>query len=121
MKHFIIFIFGLSLLHLFACHSSKKQTTTKAEKSDEISLTGSFESKKGVMVSLSCYCYNCGYLTTSDGESVSVCIEDKNTDIDCKKPTLKGKYVTVTKEKDANGVCSGGTITYFMVSSVICD
>ena len=87
----------------------------------ETTLTGSFESKRGVMVALSCFCYNCGYLTTAAGESIAVCLVDDNATVDCKQVVFKGKYVTVTQEKDANGVYAGGKMTYFEARSVRCE
>ena len=120
MKHVFVFILALSLLCSASCKSQQTKAAPKMGEPEETTLTGSLENKRGVMDALSCFCYNCGYVTTSKGERIAVCIADENITIDCKRVLLKGKYVTVKKEKDPNGVCSGGTMTYFEASLVSC-
>jgi len=116
-------IFLLSMILVLCCSASCKtpQRPTTAKSAKTTSLSGSFESKRGVIVALSCFCYNGGYLNTASGEEIAICIADDKTEINCKSPTFTGEYVTVTQAKDTNGVCPGGTMTYFKATSVRCD
>ena len=119
MKHLFTYLSALSLFYSTSCKTPQPQPTPEPNQ-PETTLTGTFENKRGVMDPLSCFCFNCGYVTTAKGERVAVCIAEENFDINCKKALLKGKYVTVKQESDPNGVCSGGTMTYFEASSVTC-
>ena len=116
-------IFLLSMILILSCSASCRapQTPTTAQSAKTTTLSGSFESKRGVMVALSCFCYNGGYLNTSSGEEIAICIADDKAEVSCKSPTFTGEYVTVTQAKDANGVCPGGTMTYFKATLVRCD
>lgn len=87
---------------------------------EKITLTGKFESTKGVMTQLSCFCYNGGYLITEGGKKVAVCFPKDEEEIPCTLISIVGEYVTETKDSDPNGVCAGGTITYLSVSSFEC-
>lgn len=118
MKSIFISILSLSLLCAASCKSKQTQASPKSE---ALTLIGTFESRRGVMDPLSCFCYNCGYLTTAKGEKIAVCITDEGVTLDCKNVVCKGKYVTVKKDKETNGVCAGGTMTYFEASSVKCN
>lgn len=71
-----------------SCKTPQRPTTAKSAKTT--SLSGSFESKRGVIVALSCFCYNGGYLNTALGEEIAICIADDKTEINCKSPTFTG-------------------------------
>jgi hypothetical protein len=127
-KRFFLFLIIISCLSL-ACSqkasdnnvkSHKIETQPKEVMNEKITLEGKFESKKGVMTQLSCFCYNCGYLITGSGQRVAVCFPKDEEEISCTTISLTGEYVTETKSSDPNGVCSGGTITYLKVSSFEC-
>lgn len=117
LKNSLLPMLGAMFLGLAACKSPKALPQSPT---GEISLTGSFENKRGVMDALGCFCYNCGYLTTAKGERIAVCIADESITINCKRVLIKGKYKTVKQDKDPNGVCPGGTMTYFEAGSVSC-
>ena len=71
--------------------------------------------KRGVI------CYHCGYITTSSGEEIAICLPETSVVLYCKTLTIKGKYITVKQEKDPKGVCPGGTMTYLKARSVQCE
>ena len=119
MKYAFIILMPLIALCFASCKAPQMPMTDKLAKTT--TLSGSFESKRGVMVALSCFCYNGGYLNTASGEEIAICIADDKTEINCKNPTFTGDYVTLTQAKDTNGVCPGGTMTYFKATSVRCD
>jgi hypothetical protein len=116
MRHLYIYIYVLLLLSLTTC----KTQQAVSNPSEEITLSGTYETRRGVMDALSCFCYNGGYITTAKGERIAICIADEGINIDCKRVLVKGKYLTVTKEKEPNGVCAGGTMTYFEANTVSC-
>jgi len=96
-------------------HQPKLQQMT-----EKVTLQGKFESKKGVMTQLSCFCYNCGYLITGSGQRVAICFPKDEEEINCTAISVTGEYVTETRASDPNGVCSGGTLTFLKVSSFEC-
>lgn len=109
-------IVGFSLLLLFALLNITDvfaKTTTSLLK--PITLTGTFKSKKGVMDKLSCYCYNCGYLTTADDKVIALCFEG-DEDIPNGNLTVTGNYETLTI-KDSDGSCGSGSREVFKVTS----
>lgn len=100
-------------------HRPKKKPKTKPAAAVElVTVEGDFSSKRGVMTSLSCYCYNCGYITTADGERVAVCFEDDEASVDCDYIKVQGEYVTISKESD--GACGGGSMTVLKVKGSPC-
>lgn len=71
------------------------------------------------MVSLSCYCFNGGYLTTDKGEDIALCFEeDKN--IPCNRLTVTGYYTTVVNKPEPTSPCRAGEMRYFKVVTVKC-
>ena len=97
------------------------QKTPKTEKI--ITLTGQFESKQGVMTTLSCYCYEGGEVTTSKNEIINIClkgVENADDAQNCTKISVKGYYVNVTNDAKSNSSCPKGTMRYFKVISYEC-
>ena len=98
---------------------SKKKTVT---------IEGEFTSKRGVMHSLSCYCFDGGYITTASGEEIAVCFEKgemeaaakKSEEFGCDHITVTGVYVDKAIAPEAGGVCSPGTMRYLKVMSFDC-
>ncbi len=106
----------LIILSGVSCKSKRQAVSQKETQTIE----GTFESKKGVMNIVSCFCHNSGYLKSKTGEEIPVCISDEKADVSCEKVKMTGEYVTITHEKENNGVCPATTMTYFRVSSFSC-
>jgi len=98
-----------------------KQGKRIKEVQENQSLQGKYRSIKGVMDNLSCYCFNAGYLTTTDNKKIPICFEDDNIEIDCKSITVKGYYRTEKNNPESTNPCPSGEKTYFQVTSYSCD
>lgn len=83
-------------------------------------IEGSFESLKGVMKDLSCYCFNCGYITTSSGEEIPVCFENDEIKVNCSNIIAKGFYKEESIEPDNNSPCSAGKMRIFYIDTFEC-
>ncbi len=119
--------FMMTLSILFSVVSCKTgNSNAKTDASDDITLTGVYQSVRGVMTDLSCYCYNCGTLKTENGESFNISFDayDKahgETNIDCQKITVTGKMTTVTVENNPNNPCPAGSNEVFVVTGFKCE
>lgn len=87
-----------------------------------VHLSGTYESKKGVMHKISCYGFNIGYLTTEKGEKVVVCFDnlDNSADlkVDCENIAVQGHYSEKTIEGKGN--CAAGTLKILYVEEWSC-
>ncbi len=110
--YFFLFFF----LFLWVNCSIKKNQSSEST----ITLSGTFESKQGVMTPLSCYCFNGGFLTTSDAKSIPVCFDNEANNMDCKKIRVTGYYKTMTNNPEPTSPCPKGEMTYFGVVSYTC-
>lgn len=59
---------------------------------EDVSFSWKFESVRGVMDSLSCYCFNAGYVETDDGEKISVCFDHFDEEINCENIHVTWNY-----------------------------
>lgn len=84
-------------------------------------ISGSFRSLKGVMNPLSCYCYNCGYITTVDGEKVAVCFTNDDLDVNCSNIKVTGVYATRSVKGDDGGACPAGQQKVLETKSFTCE
>lgn len=125
--------FSLLLLGALLFHSScadkseivgpKEETTSINEVAEvpdvveQITVTGSFKSVKGVMDELSCYTSNGGYIKTADGTIIKVSFKENEAVFSCDKITVTG-YMT-SKSIEANGSCPEGMIGFLRVQSYI--
>ena len=110
-----LFCSWLLVLSLVSCSIKKNQISEST-----ITLSGTFESKQGVMTTLSCFCLNGGYLTTSAERQVPICIENQSANIDCKTISVTGFYKTVKNNPEQTSPCKKGEMTYFKVVSFQC-
>lgn len=119
---------------LLACGSNKeadlKQDKQPVEAKDQatqtdslITLEGSYESIKGVMKNLSCYCYDAGYLTFDTDEEVGVCFDEMDGDGPgtCEHLTVKGYFKDVTIDPKPTNPCPAGTKKIFIATSYSCE
>jgi len=90
------------------------------EKAESETITVPFQSIKGVMNELSCYCYNGGFLTTESGERIAVCITNEDSEITCEKVSFTGHYETIERAADATSPCPGGEREVFVAESFVC-
>jgi hypothetical protein len=116
MRKIIFPAFFVLTVLMFHCKSSSK-TQVKSE-----TFTGKFQSVKGVMNELSCYCYDAGYLTTSDGNRIAVCFEKTTSDsINCfENLTVSGIFENVKRESSQNDPCPAGEMTILKVTEYKC-
>ena len=84
-----------------------------------ITLEGEFRSTKGVMTSLSCYCYNSGVIKQADESMIDICFEE-NVDVSCTKIRVTGWYVNEHVQVDENNPCASGSMELFKVISYTC-
>lgn len=120
MNKILLSLLAVPMLWAGGCEQSSSGDAEK--KGNSNSLTGTFESKKGVMTDVSCYCYNVGYLNTG-GEQVAVCFDElpnsSDLKIECKgKMTVEGSLRS--KSTESNGPCPGGTMELFYVTKWTC-
>ncbi|KKP37328.1 hypothetical protein A2483_04545 [Candidatus Peregrinibacteria bacterium RIFOXYC2_FULL_33_13] len=112
------------ILTITGCISSETPTQKNPgnNPNQTTELQGSFESIKGVMKPLSCYCYNSGYLTTGNKEKIPVCFEDKELDISCDQISIIGTYKTkkITPNPTSNS-CPPGEMSIFYVMNYTCE
>lgn len=118
MTHRIKYLANLLVVLLFFASCG----TTNSQQTEEISLTGAFESKMGVMHNISCYCFNVGFLETDAGEKVVVCFDkmEQEEKPKCSTIQVKGYYETKKIESDSNSPCPGGERKIFYVNSFVC-
>ena len=107
-----LYFFGTLLI---ACTTNKPQLSEQT-----LTLKGTYESKQGVMVALSCYCGNGGYLTTSDCKNIPVCLESTDNVMDCKNIIVTGFYTTVKNNPEPTNPCKQGEMTYFKAVNFKC-
>jgi hypothetical protein len=99
-----------------ACHINVDDA--EAEEESVTKVSGVYSSKKGVMVPLSTFCFNCGELKTADGV-IDICFDEldkesgQETDVKCKEVQLKGEMKTLENESDQ-------TIEVFSVTELKC-
>lgn len=95
--------------------SQEKETETK-----EVTITGTFDSKQGVMNRVSCFCYKSGYITTKEGKRYAVCFKQVNEEeIICNGTiSVKGHFKTI--EIKSNGACSAGKMEMLFAQSYRC-
>jgi len=136
MKKNILVILILSVV-LMGCFSSnnsntESNTTTKGEvqtesnnnlieEGEQNSYFGTYDSKKGVMTDISCYCYQTGYFTTEDGEEFVICFKDDMEEATCSENLkIEGYFENVTITSDENSPCSAGEREIFYVTKFEC-
>lgn len=113
-----IFIIGLNMSCNSSANSNKKTT-------DDITITGNYSSVKGVMKPLSCFCYNCGYLTTDDENEYNISFDEYDkehgeTNIECQQIKVTGYLKTITRENNGKGPCPGGEKEILIVTKYEC-
>lgn len=96
--------------------------TSNSQEKEELTITGKFTSKMGVMHNISCYCFNVGFIEVEGGDRVVVCfermkLEDKPR---CGTIEVKGYYEKYTVEEDSKSPCPGGERNIFYANSFIC-
>lgn len=84
---------------------------------EQITVTGSFRSVKGVMDKLSCYTSNGGYIKTAEGKTVAVSFKDSENVSSCDKITVTG-FMT-SRNIESNGSCPAGMMGFLKVQSYI--
>ena len=116
MKKILFLLLFLSFS--MACSMPTKPIIA-AEKTETLTLKGTFKSTKGVMTALSCYCFNGGYLTDNNGQEVALCFED-DKNIPCNRIAVTGYYTTQTNTPEPTSPCPKGEARYFKVISLDC-
>jgi hypothetical protein len=99
----------------FGCDSRKDMASANIQ-----SFSGEFRSVKGVKNVLSCYCYNSGYLTTDSGTVITLCFENDEISISCKKLKVSGSFYMQEIKAEQNSACPAGTKKIFRVKSYEC-
>lgn len=106
-----------SLFAFMQCNGQKK-----GEKDAKTTIEGEFTSKKGVMHTISCYCYNVGFLETDDAKHV-ICFDRMKLEKapKCKKISVKGYFEKHTVKEESGSPCPGGERDIFYVESFECQ
>jgi hypothetical protein len=110
-------LFLLCLLAFSGVNCSVKKSQSSEP---TITLNGTFESQQGVMTTLSCYCFNGGFLTTATEKQIPICFENNSDNINCKMINVTGFYKTVKNTPEPTSPCKKGEMTYFKVVSYKC-
>ncbi len=117
-------ILGALIATSISCNAQIEKTGNGVKKQDKsklpVKVVGSFRSIKGVMNSLSCYCYNGGNLTTADNQEIKICFENEDIDVNCEKVEIIGEYRTITKSSGAKDPCPSGQSKILFVKSYKC-
>ena len=120
-KSLFVSCIAVFILVLGSCRTA--ETIPSVQQNDEIleiiTLEGEFRSTKGVMTSLSCYCYNSGVIKQADESTIDLCFEE-NVEIPCTKIRVTGIYITESKQVDENNPCASGSMELFKVISYTC-
>jgi len=107
--------------------SKEKDNTMKTEENSNqndntITFTGSFRSLKGVMHELSCFGYNIGILSTSNGKEIPICFDKLGEELEICTENLSvtGTYEKIYQSSGAENPCPGGEREILMVSEYEC-
>lgn len=100
--------------------SFAQKTNKKTNKKETIE--GFFESKKGVMNTISCYCYNVGYLKTTDEKKIIVCFDRMayQDTPECSKISVTGYFEEHKVQEGTGSPCPGGVQNIFYVDNFEC-
>ncbi|HLP54580.1 MAG TPA: hypothetical protein VK151_06115 [Fluviicola sp.] len=129
----ILFSFLVMSTLLFTDYSMAQTAKTKSEAAPKApktpkapkgpkneTLTGTYQSKRGVMTPLSCYCSNGGILTVGENE-VKICFDKLGKEPqDCKTIIVTGHYETLSNDPDETSPCEKGTMEVFVVEKFKC-
>lgn len=89
---------------------------------EEITLKGVYQSVKGVKDPLSCYCFNAGYLITTESKnSVPICFKNNDEEINCINIVVTGYYGKKKINPEPTNPCASGELNIFYASSYKCD
>ncbi|MBN2890227.1 MAG: hypothetical protein JXL97_00030 [Bacteroidales bacterium] len=88
---------------------------------DEFEFIGTYESKTGVMVDISCYCFQVGYFYANNGEEFVVCFPDGMEEPSCSENLRIDGYFEVTQiSPEETSPCSEGERELFYVTEYEC-
>ena len=121
-----LFFFTVALVLFSGCTLNNKDTQEistdiQSVTKQQESLEGTYESVMGVMDSLSCYCFNGGYLTTQDGKEIPICFENDQEEIKCDYVVMEGYYKTKKINPEPTNPCPAGEMSYFNIVSYSCN
>ncbi len=125
---------SLMIVFLISCNSVKqKENQNKTDKQKTIvennekitnelhTYTGQYESKTGVMVDISCYCFQVGYFTATSGEELVICFHTGTDEAPCSENLqIEGYFETKKIEPDNNSHCPAGNMELFYVTNYKC-
>ncbi|MGQ3012681.1 MAG: hypothetical protein ACT6QS_03180 [Flavobacteriales bacterium] len=96
-------------------------TTSRAS----VQLSGTFDSKRGVMDDISCFGFNIGYLATAGGDYYAVCFDrlpnGSDIDVDCEAHKIWVEGYLEIREAPAGGPCRAGSREIFYVTKWHCQ
>lgn len=123
MKQVLFSFIILNALLLASCGTAQpvSETDSNTETQEKETFTGDYQSSKGVMTPLSCYCSDGGTLTVSEDEKIKVCFDGlKEKPEDCQKITVTGHYETLANDPEETSPCPKGTMQVFVVEKFTC-
>ena len=118
----VLFSFALlNVILLAGCGMTQNVSETDSNSLKQETLTGDYQSSRGVMTPLSCYCSDGGTLAVSEDEKIKVCFDklDKKPE-NCQKITVTGHYETLANDPEETSPCPKGTMKVFVVESFKC-
>jgi len=114
------FLMGLFLVIVVFSGYAKAAEIKKDNPLDK-AMEGAFRSVRGVLVILSCYCLNGGYLKIDEKREENLCFDGvTDEEITCKTIFVRGHHVTKTITQDKLSPCMAGEMEYFQVTSYEC-
>jgi hypothetical protein len=122
-------LFALLLAFTFLQPSTTVDGGKKSKKTATVTIEGTYESVRGVMKPLSCYCFDAGYVTTANGDEIAVCFEKNELEEaskasekwSCDRIKVTGTYVEKTISSSPDSPCPAGTKRYLKVSKFECQ
>lgn len=110
----------LVLCLLLGCQTSQQAAAIAPAPIKPLTFQGTFTSTKGVKTPLSCYCYDGGYLKTTAGATIAICLDGLNAQINCNMLQVNGSYLTKRNDPEPGSACSQGEMEYFQVTAYEC-
>jgi hypothetical protein len=123
IKHAFFLIIVVSVVLLAACGTAQNASGNDANsaRKEIYAFSGYYQSSKGVMTALSCYCSDGGTLTLPDQGTVDVCFDGLTEKPEnCSKIGVFGHFETIAIEPDETSPCPKGTMEVFIVESFEC-
>ncbi len=120
-KLLLLSIFGLTVLTT-SCFTNKRSNNNSVKNTEKLEYIGTYDSKKGIMNDISCYCFEVGFFVATSGEELVICFEELKEEASCSENLkITGYLKTVTISPENTSPCSAGKREIFYVTDFECQ